>query len=202
VLLHLVLGIALGVASGILPGPCGLAVMTTAANRGLHRALAVAAGGGLGDGTYALLGTIAIAPLVARHPFVPTLLHLASGIALISFGLARLRPRSPTSVRSNDLAGGFAIGIASVLSNPGALLSWATVVGAILGRASTLTSVALVVGIGAGSALWLTALAAITHARRSSRVALVQRVGVVVSALLIASGALALVRAAHACLAP
>jgi threonine/homoserine/homoserine lactone efflux protein len=182
--------------------------MTTAANRGFHRALAVAAGGGLGDGTYALLGTIAVAPLVARHPIVPTILQLASGIALVAFGIrhrsvlseGRAQARPSRRTRGGILAG-VAIGIASVLSNPGALLSWATIVGAILGGATTLASAATVIGIGAGSASWLAAIAFISRGRHSRRAALVQRIGAIVSTLLIVSGALALVRAAHALVA-
>jgi threonine/homoserine/homoserine lactone efflux protein len=210
-LLHLVLGFALGALSSLVPGPCGLAVMTAASRRGLARTLAIAAGGGLGDGTYATLGLVGIAPLVAHHPIVPAVLQAASGLALLAFGLARLARRSPlthaahavqtrtddaTPPRARDIATGLVVGLGTVIANPGALLSWTAVVGALLTGATALDAAAIAIGIAAGSAAWLALLGVLARRRPTSRGDLLHRIGAAVAILLLLSGAVALVRAA------
>jgi len=89
-LLAFLIGIALGAGTGIIPGPVGLAVIDTTYRKALPRALAIGAGGGLGDLTWATLGVLGVGPLLRRHPAAPPVLFALSGAALIAYGLSHV----------------------------------------------------------------------------------------------------------------
>ncbi len=199
-LLLLGLGLGLGAISSMLPGPCYLAVLTAAARRGRTRALATGLGAALGDASYAALGATGVGLALTRPPAGAQALQLVGALGLIAYGWTHARahatatpvpvvadraPPAPTRV----VAGGFATGLATVLVNPGALLTWIVLVGATLSGAPAIERAAGVIGIGLGSfgsyvivAHWG---AADLRAARLTRV---------VGRLLVALGALALAR--------
>lgn len=201
-LAYLLLGLLLGAGSSVLPGPCGLAVMRAATHQGLARGIATGAGAALGDVTFAALGILGVGPFLARHPVLPPILQTVSGAVLIGYGIHHLRSRdrharAAAEIGSLDrrVARGFVLGLATLLGNPGAMLTWVVIVGSVLAGASSFEGWATVAGIGAGSGAWFTMMAVLTHRGRARFGELVARIATAVSCLLVASGFLSLVRA-------
>ncbi len=212
-LAYLVLGLVVGAGSSVIPGPCGLAVIRAATQRGLRRALGVALGAAGGDLTYASLGVLGVGPLLARHPALPPVLQAVSGMVLVGYGLRHLRGRAPTgSVDATDRQGddrgghrgevirGLALGGATLLANPGAMLTWLVVLGSLLTGASTVEGLATAAGIGCGSCAWFVLMALVSH-RGRNRGPLVARITALVSSVLVTAGVLSLARAAQGWLA-
>jgi threonine/homoserine/homoserine lactone efflux protein len=210
VLAYLVLGLVLGAGSSVMPGPCGLAVIRAATQRGLQRALGVALGAAGGDLTYASLGVLGVGPLLARHPSLPPVLQAVSGLVLVGYGLRHLRGRAPGvpvdatdgwgDERRGEVVRGLALGVAALLANPGAMLTWVVVLGSLLTGASTVEGLATAAGIGCGSCAWFALMALVAH-RGRNRGPLLARVTALVSGVLVMAGVLALARAAQSWLA-
>lgn len=201
-LVYLVLGVALGAGSSVLPGPCGLAVINAATRQTLARAVAIGVGAALGDATYASLGLLGVGPHLERYPLVPAALQAVSGMVLIGYGLHHLLRRAgatPRPVIARDrssVSGGVLTGLVTLLCNPGALVTWVVVVGSALRNATPAQAWCAIIGIGSGSFLWFTLMATLTYRGSAAHGALVARVTAVVSSLLVAGGVLSLVRAA------
>ena len=130
-LTYLLLGIALGAGSSVLPGPCSLAVVDAVCRGQMRRAVRIGLGAGLGDAGFAALGIVGLGAILARHPAVPPVLQACGGAALIAHGLRHLRPR-PIGLRVDDVRGGVGVGVAILVSNPAAFVTWVVVVGPLL----------------------------------------------------------------------
>lgn len=208
-LTYLVLGFVLGAGSSVLPGPCGLAVMRAASHRGLTRALGAGGGAAFGDAVYASLGIVGVGPLLARYPAVPPILQTVSGVALIAYGTRHLLSRGETprtdivetGRHRGELAGGLVLGLATLLSNPGALITWVLIVGSVLSGARAVDAWATIAGIGTGSFTWFAIMATLTRRGLAGRGALIARVTTVVSSVLVIGGVISLLRAAQSWLA-
>lgn len=200
-LAFILLGLALGAGSSVIPGPCNLAVMNAAVRYTLGRAIATAFGAALGDATLAGLGILGLGPVLARHPAVPPVLHAVSAVALIAYGLANLRPRPPqapsrdlTSPRGRALRG-IGVGLATLAgANPAAVVTWLVVVGSLLPGASTVHGVCTVVGIGAGSFAWFALIACVTRRYTRARCHRLGSIATVVSSMLVLYGVVSLGR--------
>jgi threonine/homoserine/homoserine lactone efflux protein len=202
VLAYLLIGLSLGAGSSVLPGSCGLAVMNAASREGLRRAIATGVGAAVGDVFYATLGILGVGPFLASHPALPPILQAASGAMLVGYGVHHLRARGApangtTGPAREDvgIARCFVVGLATLLGNAGAMLTWIVIVGSVLPRTPALEAWMTVAGIGAGSASWFSMMAVLTHRGRARFAVLVARLATAVSCLLVASGVVALVRA-------
>ncbi|MGE5184745.1 MAG: LysE family transporter, partial [Acidobacteriota bacterium] len=163
-----------------------VAVMRAAERDGPRTAISTALGGGAADLAYATLATLGLARVLASRPEVVAVLRAVGGASLVGFGVALGRPRAVHVPR----ASGFPAGLAIVLANPAALITWSLVCGAIA-DAPALARWACVVGIGAGSTAWY-----VVVARASTRLgAHVQRVTRLACAVLVASGVAMIARA-------
>lgn len=195
------LGVLLGAGSSVVPGPCGLAVMDAARHRGRRRAVATAAGAALGDGLYATLGVVGGGRLLARHPAIPSVLLAISGALLIGLGTMHLRrnlcatPPAPAAAR-DAVIGGVGVGLATLLANPGALITWVVIVGAELHGASPEAQWSAVVGVAAGSFAWFTGVAHLAARGTQTALPTLQRITTLASGMLVAYGVVSLARAA------
>lgn len=190
---YLALGVALGVASSLPPGPCGLAIISTVSRRAsVRRTLAIAAGGAAADLVYAGLGVCGIGPLIARAAVA---LQAASGAAMIAFGCVKLLEQPPALPPCEHASRGFALGLGLVLANPAALVTWVVVVGAHLAGASLAERAATVAGITLGSFAWFAALGRLARGGRPERLV---RLSAVLGGVLVCVGAVSLARAAGA----
>ncbi len=181
-----VLGLAVGASSSVPPGPCNIAVLHAATRDDRRGAVATALGGGTADLAYATLATLGLARVLAAQPAVVAVLRAIGGLSLVGFGLALARPRAVAAARTT----GFAAGLAIVLANPAALITWSLVCGAIA-DAPALARWACVIGIGAGSAAWYVVVAC-AGTRLGARVQQVTRLA---CAVLVASGVAMIARA-------
>ena len=75
-------GVALGVASSLAPGPCGLAVLTATRRRRRRRAVGIGVGAALGDAACASLASAGIGAWLADQAGSATLARLIGGAAL------------------------------------------------------------------------------------------------------------------------
>lgn len=195
------LGVALGVASSVVPGPCGLAILDGAV-RGvpIRRGVATACGGALADVVYASLGVAGLAPLLARDPVLPNVVQLCSGGVLIAYGTVRLVARTHRVPREaapphGQARRGVLVGFSLVAGNPAALVTWVVVVGSLLATASAAERWAAIAGIGVGTASWFTGLAYAARRGAAARRVPLQRLARALGAVLVGYGALTVLQA-------
>jgi arginine exporter protein ArgO len=208
VLSYLALGFAIGVLTGVPIGPLNVAVIDAAYRHNFRRALAVGLGGATADGLYSTLGILGIGPLLEAHPGVPPILYAISGVVLLIYGLVTARaqplaqapagtPPGPPQTGGQHLTAGFLLGIALILLNPSALITWVVIVGSYAAGVNTTDGIACVLGIAVGSFSWFLLVAYLAdHGKRmlGAKAIWITRV---VGMLIILYGLFSLGRACH-----
>lgn len=163
------IGAAIGAATGIPIGPVNVAVIESAYHHNLRRAIAVGFGGGLADFLYSFLGVTGVGPFIREHEALRYVLYLVSGMALIAYGAITLRTQ-PSDISEATVARtqqptkvitGFFVGMALILLNPAAIITWVVFVGTWLtdAGASPTEGAFTAMGIGVGSFCWFTFVA-------------------------------------------
>jgi threonine/homoserine/homoserine lactone efflux protein len=176
VLTYLLIGLGIGIFTGIPIGPANLAVIDAAYRHTMRRAVGVALGAACGDLMYAGVGINAIGPIVEANPGIPPVLFLLSGIILAVYGALTVRAQAPspaiehaprTIVPSKEMWSGVTVGLALILLNPAAIVTWVVVIGPHLSGASHLQGLAATLGIFVGSFAWFAFVAYLTnHGKR------------------------------------
>jgi threonine/homoserine/homoserine lactone efflux protein len=177
--MFLVIGVLAGALTGVPIGPVNVAVIDAAYRHTVRRAIAVGLGGALADSAYAALGVLGVTPVLQNNPSVPRLLYLGSGIVLLGYGFitARRQPAktvaqvdpaagSSTEVRREsrkELLAGFYTGLALIVLNPAAIVTWVVIMGSMIPVAQPLEGVLCAVGVFAGSFGWFSLVAYLTH---------------------------------------
>lgn len=193
-LAYYLLGLLLGAGSSVIPGPCGLAVLDAATRIGLRRALATAIGAGLGDLVYAALGMFAVGHALAGNSELVAALLAFSGVVLIAFGVMCLCHRPPSRSVPGRSLGGTIVGFATLVTNPGVLVTWSAV-GVSLADAPVTDQVATVIGIGSGSIAWFTLTAHLCTRGIRILEPHMRRIVQLVGSLIVVYGALSVARA-------
>ncbi|HET6610524.1 MAG TPA: LysE family transporter [Kofleriaceae bacterium] len=197
------LGATIGAVSGIPIGPVNVAVIDAAYRRSLMRAVAVGLGGALADMSYAFLGLLGLGPILNRHPSVPPILYALSGVVLIIYGALTARaqeidPPPPSKVTSPaHFFGGVGLGVALIVLNPAALVTWVVIVGSAMPDLNLIEGTTAALGIGTGSFLWFAFVAHLADRGKKvlgKRLVLITRI---VGILLIGYGVFSLLRAAN-----
>ena len=180
----LLIGVAAGALTGVPIGPANVAVIDAAYRHTLRRAIAVAAGAALADGICAALGVVGIKPWLDSHPRFPPVLWAISGIVLLIYGYVtastKAIPAPPPPAHVDDTAPsqatvnreesiiGFKIGLALILLNPAAIITWIFLMGsAIMPKMTRLEGVACAIGVIAGSFAWFSLVAYLTQKGKS-----------------------------------
>lgn len=199
----LVVGATIGAVSGIPIGPVNVAVIDAAYRQSLMRAVAVGLGGALADMAYAYLGILGLGPILDRHPSIPPLLFAASGVVLIIYGALTARaqeidpPPAPKVNSPSHFFGGVGLGLALIVLNPAALVTWVVIVGSAMPPLTTAEGSMAALGIGIGSFSWFAFVAYLAdHGKKvlGKRLVLITRI---VGVLLIGYGVFSLLRAAN-----
>lgn len=163
VLGFLAIGLGIGVATCIPIGIANVIVIDAAYRHGVRRAVGAGLGGALADGLYASLGIFGMGPLIGAYPTVPRVLHAISGVFLIVYGAILFRSRPvmvgtdeprPVGAGHGELRRGVAIGLATTLLNPSALVTWVVIVGAHATGITRAEAAAWVSGIVVGAFAW------------------------------------------------
>jgi len=185
VLLFLLIGIAAGAGTGIPIGPVNVAVIDAAYRHTLRRAIAVGLGGAVADMLYCGLGVLGVTPVLNTYPSVPPVLYAVSGVVLLVYGFltARSQPVQPVvpaadateASASNhalamrrEMTQGFSVGIALILLNPAAVVTWVVIIGQLIPPIdNSWQGLACAIGVFVGSFAWFSLVAYLTHKGKS-----------------------------------
>ena len=179
-LLFFVIGVAAGALTGVPIGPVNVAVIDAAYRHTINKALGVGLGGACGDGLWAGLGVLGVTPVVRQYPSVPPILYAISGAVLLVYGFltARSQPVAPAAPPTDEPAAsdstvlraarkqtwaGFRVGLALVVLNPAAVVTWVVILSTQIPSATRIEGVAFTVGVMLGSVGWFSLVAFLTH---------------------------------------
>ncbi|ACY18152.1 LysE/ArgO family amino acid transporter [Haliangium ochraceum] len=206
-LTYFLMGIAVGVISGMPIGPVNLAVIDSTFRYNLRRGLAVGAGGALGDGLYALLGILLMGPIFDRYPILTPLLYALSGVLLFLYSVRVIRsapavpvgrPEHTTSApRHKSLSTAFLVGVALVLMNPAAIVTWVIIVGWFMQDATIGNGAVAALGVCLGSLAWFSSIANLAERKRhiiGEKILLITRI---IAYLILAASIVAMGRAVY-----
>jgi len=178
--MFLVIGVLAGALTGVPIGPVNVAVIDSAYRHTFRRALAVGFGGALADCLYAALGVMGVTPFLRTYPTVLTIIYAVSGVVLLVYGFltARSQPVTPAApanpehapdedsvaFRRRELKQGFTLGVALILLNPAAVVTWVVIMGSVIPDTSThWEGLACAIGVFVGSFSWFSLVAYLTQ---------------------------------------
>lgn len=181
--MFLLIGVAAGALTGVPIGPANVAVIDAAYRHTLRRALAVSAGAALADGLCAAGSVLGVKRLLEAYPSVPPILFAFSGVVLLVYGFltARSQPVAPAAqpeVRPSDtgllrkelrreLWSGFAVGLALILFNPAAIVTWVVLMSSVIPKTTFGEGLMCAVGVSIGSVGWFSLVAYLTQKGKS-----------------------------------
>ncbi len=178
--MFLLFGAAAGALTGVPIGPANVAVIDAAYRHTLRRAIAVASGAALADGLYAAGGLLGVTPLLRKSPSVEPILFAVSGVILLVYGFltARSQPVQPatpaadehgpsqSTIARREVWSGFTVGLALILLNPAAVVTWVVITGQ-FPEANAFEGIACAIGVIIGSFGWFALVAWLTHRGKS-----------------------------------
>ena len=173
------IGVAAGALTGVPIGPVNVAVIDAAYRHTLRRAIAVGLGGALADGLYVALGVLGVTPFLQKYPSVPPILYAISGVILLVYGFLTARsqpvaPATPTEVPASgsvamrkEMWSGFSVGVALIILNPAAIVTWVFIMGNLIPTPETmLEGLSCAIGVMIGSFAWFALVAYLTQKGR------------------------------------
>jgi len=179
--MFLVIGVLAGALTGVPIGPVNVAVIDAAYRHTLRRAIATGFGGAIADCLYAALGVLGVTPFLRSYPSVLTVLYAVSGVVLMVYGFltARSQPAvTPTApapgdphptaedtkeAKRREMKQGFTVGVALILLNPAAVVTWVVIMGTFIPAATTWEGIACSIGVFVGSWSWFSLVAYLTQ---------------------------------------
>ena len=174
--MFLVIGVLAGALTGVPIGPVNVAVIDAAYRHTFRRAVAVGLGGALADMLYAGLGVLGVTPILRTYPSVLTILYAVSGVVLMVYGFLTARSQPPAAavadhphpdgsgvIDRRDFRQGFTVGVALILLNPAAVVTWVVIMGSMIPDANTWEGIACAIGVFIGSWSWFTLVAYLTQ---------------------------------------
>jgi arginine exporter protein ArgO len=174
--MFMLIGVAAGALTGVPIGPANVAVIDAAYRHTLRRALAVALGAACADGLYSALGMVLLSPLLLAHPTLKPIFFAVSGVLLLVYGfltarsepVAQAQPEAPTPAESpNEVLVGVVTGLALIVLNPAAIVTWVVIMGSTLPEwfpeMSTIDGFFCALGVMAGSFGWFSLVAYLTQ---------------------------------------
>ena len=174
--MFLLIGIFAGAVTGIPIGPVNVAVIDAAYRHTFRRAIAVGLGGAVADGLYAALGVLGVAPVLKTYPAIPPIMYAVSGLVLLAYGFITARsqpvapaqnetPKVPSS--SREMWSGFTVGLALILLNPAAIVTWVVIIGQLVTPSNNWEGLACAIGVMFGSFGWFALVAFLTQKGKS-----------------------------------
>jgi threonine/homoserine/homoserine lactone efflux protein len=163
----LLLGLALGVVTGLPVGVVNLAIVEAAHAGRAAYARRLGIGGALADAVHAAVAFVGVGRVIEERPEWKVAMAIVTGAAILMYATSVVRRR-----RRRDQAParhGVLVGIVLTLPNPGALAAWVAVAAVVWPTISLPGALVLAAGVGVGSALWFTALAGWVSSRQRRR---------------------------------
>ena len=171
-LIFMLFGVAAGALTGVPIGPVNVAVIDAAYRHTLRRAIAVGMGGACADGLYSALGVLGVTPVLRTYPTVPPILYAVSGVVLLIYGFltARSQPVTPAQNEapkaaepSREMWSGFTLGLALIVLNPAAIVTWVVIMGSIIPETTPINGIFCSLGVMVGSFGWFALVAYLTQ---------------------------------------
>ena len=170
----LLIGFAAGALTGVPIGPVNVAVIDAAYRHTMRRAIAVGMGGACADGLYSALGVLGVTPVINKHPTVLTIVYAVSGLVLLVYGFLTARsqpvqpattvdPGDPPITKRGEMRSGFSVGLALIVLNPAAIVTWVVIVARVIPEATTTEGIVCAAGVMMGSFTWFALVAYLTH---------------------------------------
>jgi len=177
--MFILMGFAAGALTGVPIGPVNVAVIDAAYRHTYRRAIAVGLGGACADGLYSALGVLGVTPALRAYPSASPIMYAVSGVVLLVYGFltARSQPVTPAVPAAVDdsvpppssavfarqeMISGFKIGLALIILNPAAIVTWVVIVG-IIPQGTTFHGLCFAVGVMCGSFSWFALVAYLTQ---------------------------------------
>jgi threonine/homoserine/homoserine lactone efflux protein len=170
------IGMAAGAATGIPIGPVNVAVIDASYRHTFRRAIAIGLGGALADGLYSALGVLGVTPVLRDYPSVPPIMYAVSGVVLLVYGFltARSQPVAPVVAADaphpsssvamrKEFVSGFTVGLALIVLNPAAIVTWVVIMGQIIPTGTRIEGLACAIGVMIGSFSWFALVAYLTQ---------------------------------------
>jgi threonine/homoserine/homoserine lactone efflux protein len=152
-----VLGVVLGVVTGMPIGVVNVAIVE-AATRGERRfAIQIGLGGALADAVHSAIGFVGVGHIVTAHPQWSRAMAIVAGCVVVGYALLALRQHQVAEPRRRRY--GVLTGLLLTLPNPAALGAWIAVAAAVWPAIHVVPALVLAACVGAGSALWFALLA-------------------------------------------
>lgn len=169
-----VIGVLAGALTGVPIGPVNVAVIDAAYRHTVRRAMATGLGGAVADMLYSGLGVLGVTPVLRTYPSVPPILYAVSGVVLLVYGFLTARSQPVTPAHPSDAAApprdtgkemwqDFTVGLALIVLNPAAIVTWVVIMGSMIPEATPLHGVTCAIGVFCGSFGWFSLVAYLTH---------------------------------------
>jgi len=176
--MFLLFGVAAGALTGVPIGPVNVAVIDAAYRHTFRRALAVGLGGACADMLYSGLGACGVTPFLRDYPSVDAVLYALSGVVLLVYGFLTARsqpvtpahldgPAKPPPDHRAEIRIGFRVGLALILLNPAAIVTWVVVVARMIPPATRFEGIFFAIGVFGGSWSWFSLVAYLTQRGKS-----------------------------------
>ncbi len=175
--MFILMGFAAGALTGVPIGPVNVAVIDAAYRHTYRRAIAVGLGGACADGLYSALGVLGVTPALRAYPSASPIMYAVSGVVLLVYGFltARSQPVTPAVPAAPDapapssamfarqeMLSGFKIGLALIILNPAAIVTWVVIVG-LIPTGTTFHGIMFALGVMVGSFSWFALVAYLTQ---------------------------------------
>jgi arginine exporter protein ArgO len=119
---------------------------------------------------------LGVTPILEKYPSVPPILYAVSGCVLLVYGFLTARSQPPPPVAAAEIPhaeqsthmrremwSGFTVGLALIILNPAAIVTWVVLMGPLIPKATHLDGVACAIGVFVGSFAWFSLVAYLTH---------------------------------------
>jgi threonine/homoserine/homoserine lactone efflux protein len=157
----LLAGFGLGFAVAASFGPINVFALASGLRHGFWPAYGVGLGAAAADGTYALLGGLGAAALVAGR--AAGWFQLVGGVALLLVALDMARRRAATRRAAPTFARTFGLALGATIANPLTVVYWGAAFAAVVPRldlSRVQAATLLPAGVVCGTVVWATLLAA------------------------------------------
>jgi threonine/homoserine/homoserine lactone efflux protein len=175
--MFLAIGVFAGAITGVPIGPVNVAVIDAAYRHTFRRAIAVGLGGACGDLLYSGLGILGVTPALQSNATVVNVIYAVSGVVLLVYGFltARSQPVQPAQAGTGEMPQlgateqwrqtmqGFRVGLALIVLNPAAIVTWVVIVGQLIPPANWEEGILCAVGVFGGSFTWFALVAYLTQ---------------------------------------
>lgn len=152
------LGLGLGILTGMPLGVINVAIIDAAAAGHRRAAIGIGIGGACADTIHAALAFVGVGRLITARPELLRVLAVAAAALIVGYAMLAWRRGSAKHVDVTSPRA-VATGFLLTLPNPGALSAWVAIAASLMPAAQVAEAIVLALCVGIGSAAWFSVLA-------------------------------------------